>query len=68
MPHPAYIALVAHDHDEALAFYVGKLGFALVGLTDAPRPHPTHKVSNRTAIRCHTRLRDALVSVGLSQH
>ena len=30
MPHLAHIALVVRDYDEALAFYVGKLGFALV--------------------------------------
>ena len=30
MPHLAYIALVVRDYDEALAFYVGKLGFTLV--------------------------------------
>lgn len=29
MPHLAYIALVVRDYDEALAFYVGKLGFEL---------------------------------------
>ena len=30
MPHLAHIALVVRDYDEALAFYVGKLGFTLV--------------------------------------
>ena len=30
MPHLAHIALVVRDYDEALAFYVGKLGFELV--------------------------------------
>ena len=30
MPHLAHIALVVRDYDEALAFYVGKLGFDLV--------------------------------------
>ncbi len=30
MPHLAHIALVVRDYDEALAFYVGKLGFGLV--------------------------------------
>lgn len=30
MPHLAHIALVVRDYDEALAFYIGKLGFALV--------------------------------------
>lgn len=30
MTHLAHIALVVRDYDEALAFYVGKLGFELV--------------------------------------
>lgn len=30
MPYLAHIALVVRDYDEALAFYVGKLGFTLV--------------------------------------
>ncbi len=30
MPHLAHIALLVRDYDEALAFYVGKLGFTLV--------------------------------------
>ena len=30
MPHLAHIALVVRDYDEALAFYVDKLGFELV--------------------------------------
>jgi catechol 2,3-dioxygenase-like lactoylglutathione lyase family enzyme len=30
MPHLAHIALVVRDYDEALAFYIGKLGFELV--------------------------------------
>lgn len=30
MPHLAHIALIVRDYDEALAFYVGKLGFTLV--------------------------------------
>jgi len=30
MPHVAHIALIVRDYDEALAFYVGKLGFTLV--------------------------------------
>lgn len=30
MAHLAHIALVVRDYDEALAFYVGKLGFTLV--------------------------------------
>jgi catechol 2,3-dioxygenase-like lactoylglutathione lyase family enzyme len=36
MPHLAHIALVVRDYDEALAFYVGKLGFALVEDTYVP--------------------------------
>ena len=30
MPHLAHIALVVRDYDEAIDFYVGKLGFTLV--------------------------------------
>jgi catechol 2,3-dioxygenase-like lactoylglutathione lyase family enzyme len=30
MTHVAHIALVVRDYDEAIAFYVGKLGFTLV--------------------------------------
>lgn len=30
MPHLAHVALVVRDYDEALEFYVGKLGFTLV--------------------------------------
>ena len=33
---PAHIALVVRDYDEALAFYVGKLGFELVEDTPVP--------------------------------
>jgi len=29
VPHLAHIALIVRDYDEALAFYVGKLGFTL---------------------------------------
>ena len=42
MPHPlrrqslGQIALVVRDYDEALAFYVGKLGFTLVEDTPVP--------------------------------
>ena len=36
MPHLAHIALIVRDYDEALAFYVGKLGFTLV--EDAYQP------------------------------
>ena len=30
MPHLAHIALIVRDYDEALAFYVGQLGFTHV--------------------------------------
>ncbi|MFM9827154.1 MAG: VOC family protein [Sphingomonas sp.] len=30
MAHLAHIAVIVRDYDEALAFYVGKLGFALI--------------------------------------
>ena len=36
MPHLTHIALVVRDYDEALAFYVGKLGFELVEDSDQP--------------------------------
>lgn len=36
MPHLAHIALVVRDYDEAIAFYVGKLGFTLVEDTYQP--------------------------------
>ncbi len=36
MPHLAHVALVVRDYDEALAFYVGKLGFTLVEDTYQP--------------------------------
>ena len=36
MANLAHIALVVRDYDEALAFYVGKLGFALVEDTYQP--------------------------------
>lgn len=36
MPHLAHIALVVRDYDEALAFYIGKLGFELVEDSDQP--------------------------------
>ena len=32
----AHVALVVRDYDEALAFYIGKLGFLLVEDTDQP--------------------------------
>lgn len=36
LPHLAHITLVVRDYDEALAFYVGKLGFELVEDTYQP--------------------------------
>lgn len=36
MPQLAHIALVIRDYDEALAFYIGKLGFTLVEDTYQP--------------------------------
>jgi catechol 2,3-dioxygenase-like lactoylglutathione lyase family enzyme len=36
MPHIAHLTLIVRDYDEALAFYVGKLGFELV--EDTPEP------------------------------
>ena len=36
MPHLAHIALLVRDYDEALAFYIGKLGFTLIEDTYQP--------------------------------
>jgi catechol 2,3-dioxygenase-like lactoylglutathione lyase family enzyme len=36
MPHLAHISLVVRDYDEALAYYVGRLGFELVEDTAQP--------------------------------
>lgn len=36
MPHLAHIALIVRHYDEALAFYIGKLGFTLVEDTQVP--------------------------------
>lgn len=36
MPHLAHISLIVRDYDEALAYYVGKLGFTLVEDTYQP--------------------------------
>ena len=36
MPQLAHIALIVRDYDEALAFYIGKLGFTLVEDTYQP--------------------------------
>lgn len=35
----AHVALVVRDYDEALAFYVGKLGFRLLEDRDQPEQH-----------------------------
>ena len=58
MPHLAHLTLVIRDYDEALAFYVGKLGFELVEDTAEPGkrwvairpPHaPPHAATNLRA-------------------
>lgn len=36
MPHLAHLALIVRDYDEALAYYVGNLGFTLVEDTYQP--------------------------------
>ena len=36
MPHLAHLALIVRDYDEAIAFYVGKLGFDLIEDTYQP--------------------------------
>jgi len=36
MSHLAHIALLVRDYDEALAFYIGKLGFTLIEDTPVP--------------------------------
>jgi catechol 2,3-dioxygenase-like lactoylglutathione lyase family enzyme len=36
MPHLAHVALIVRVYDEALAFYIGKLGFTLVEDTPVP--------------------------------
>lgn len=46
MPHLAHVALVVRDYDEALAFYVGKLGFTLVEDTYQPA-QDTKAISSR---------------------
>jgi len=57
MPHLAHIALVVRDYDEALAFYVGRLGFTLVEDTYQPAQdkrwvtiRPPHAPANATNI------------------
>lgn len=39
MPHLAHIALLVRNYDEALAFYIGKLGFVAVDNVDQPDEH-----------------------------
>jgi catechol 2,3-dioxygenase-like lactoylglutathione lyase family enzyme len=48
MPHLAHIALVVRDYDEALAFYVGKLGFELV--EDIVQPEQDKRSSDSVGI------------------
>jgi catechol 2,3-dioxygenase-like lactoylglutathione lyase family enzyme len=57
MPHLAHIALIVRDYDEALAFYIGKLGF--VSVEDTPIPEqakrwitirPPHAPDNATTL------------------
>ena len=48
MPHLAHIALVVRDYDEALAFYIGKLGFTLV--EDTHQPEQGKRPSNPAGI------------------
>lgn len=57
MPRLAHIALVVRDYDEALAFYVGKLGFDLVEDTYQPEQdkrwvtiRPPHAPADATTI------------------
>lgn len=48
MSHLAHIALVVRDYDEALTFYVGKLGFTLV--EDKPVPAQGGRPSDSSGI------------------
>jgi catechol 2,3-dioxygenase-like lactoylglutathione lyase family enzyme len=47
MPRLAHIALLVRDYDEALAFYLGKLGFTLVEDTYQPEQNKRSAVSFR---------------------
>lgn len=51
MPHLAHIALIVRDYDEALAFYVGRLGFTLVEDTAVPeqdkRPSDSEGIASK---------------------
>lgn len=48
MPQLAHIALIVRDYDEALAFYVGRLGFTLV--EDTPVPEQDKRPSDSEGI------------------
>lgn len=48
MPHLAHITIVVRDYDEALAFYVGKLGFDLV--EDIAQPEQDRRPSDPAGI------------------
>src|SRR3569623_397499 len=48
MPRLAHIALIVRDYDEALAFYVGKLGFTLV--EDSYQPEQDERPSDFAGI------------------
>lgn len=48
MPHLAHVALVVRDYDEALAFYIGKLGFELV--EDSYQPEQGKRPSDSAGI------------------
>ena len=48
MPYLAHIALIVRDYDEALAFYVGKLGFTLVA--DEVQPEQDKRPSDSAGI------------------
>jgi catechol 2,3-dioxygenase-like lactoylglutathione lyase family enzyme len=47
VPQLAHIALVVRDYDEALAFYVGKLGFTLVADEYQPEQDKAQAISRR---------------------
>lgn len=57
MPHLAHVTLIVRDYDEALAFYVGKLGFSLIEDTPVPEQNkrwltirPPHAPANATTL------------------
>ncbi len=49
------VAVVVHDYDEAIAFYVGTLGFILVEDTYVPEQGKRWVILSllRFSIRCH---------------